>query len=330
MEKSKRLFYIEILQVFGIVCVLLGHALRIYHENGWYFHKAQMFLPFDIVDKFIFSFHMPLFVFLSGYLFYLNKDKIESAWYYILKRVKRLLVPFYFAGFLYVLPMVCFINPLDKSVGFYYSSFLTLDYTWHLWFLFSLFVITLFFVLYYFKFNKLNKYVLLAFLIGINLFAVTGPSSCLARIPKFAIFFYLGCLFVEHRDFIENQLAKFLWLILLLFVGAEVGLYQFYNNSLVALVCAVLGIVIFYLVALKLADKMKAGNKVISFLSMNLLTLYIIHEPIMALVLKYFDWGKESVPIIVSSVMFVVALIVCVGLIWAKESVKNLCLMLKK
>ena len=73
MEKSKRLFYIEILQAFGILCVFLGHALRIYHEGGWYFHNAQTVLAFDIIDKFIFSFHMPLFVFLSGFLFYLNR-----------------------------------------------------------------------------------------------------------------------------------------------------------------------------------------------------------------------------------------------------------------
>ena len=329
MEKSKRLFHIEILQAFGILCVFLGHALRIFYENGWYFHKAQVVFPFDVLDKFIFSFHMPLFIFLSGYLFYLNKDKIENAWYYILKRVKRLLIPFYFAGFLYVLPMVCFINPLDKSVWFYYSSFLTLDYTWHLWFLFSLFVITLFFVLYYFKFNKFNKYVLLAFLIGINLLSTTGPSSCLARIFKFAIFFYLGCLFVEHKDFIERKLAKFLWLILFVFAVAEVGLYQFYRGSLLDLICAVLGIAFFYIVAFKVADKMKSGNKVISFLSMNLLTLYIIHEPIMALVLKLFDWGKEGVPIVVSGMMFVVALMVCLGFIWIKAFIKNLYLNIK-
>ena len=322
MEKSKRLFYIEVLQAFGIICVFLGHALRIFHEGGWYFHKAQSVLGFDILDKFIFSFHMPLFMFLSGYLFYLNKDKVVSTWEYILKRVKRLLIPFYFAGFLYVLPMICFINPLDKSVGFYYINFLTLDYTWHLWFLFALFVITLLFVLYYSKFNKMNKFVLLGILVAMNLLSIVGPSSCLARVPKFAIFFYLGCLFVENKDFIERKLSKFLWLILLLFVGVEVCLYQFYKNSLLGLVSAVLGIAFFYLLALKLADKMKSGNKVISFLSMNLLPLYIIHEPIMALILKYFNWGIASSPLIVSSGMFLGSIFVAVVFILIRDFIR--------
>ena len=62
---------------------------------------------------------------------------------------------------------------------------------------------------------------------------------------------------------------------------------------------------------------------------MNLLTLYIIHEPIMALVLKLFDWGKEGVPIVVSGMMFVVALMVCLGFIWIKAFVKNLYLNIK-
>lgn len=323
MEKSKRLFHVEILQAFGILCVFLGHALRIYHDGGWYFHNAQPNMIFDIVDKFIFSFHMPLFMFLSGYLFYINKDKIESAWEYTLKRVKRLLGPFYFAGFLYVLPMVCFINPLDKSIGFYYTSFLTLDYTWHLWFLFSLFVINLFFVLHYFKFNKINKFVLLSLLLVMNLLAVVGPSSCLARIPKFAIFFYLGCLFVENRDFIEKILSKFLWVIAIIFIVAEVLLYCLFNNSLMNFICALLGIVLFYLVALKLANKFKSGNKVVTFLSMNLLTLYIIHEPIMALILKWFKWGLASSPYVVSGAMFIAAIIVCVGFIFIRDFVKT-------
>ncbi|MBO5446087.1 acyltransferase [bacterium] len=323
MEKSKRLFHIEILQAFGILCVFLGHALRIYHDGGWYFHKTQTIFAFDIIDKFIYSFHMPLFMFLSGFLFYLNKDKIQNAWEYVLKRVKRLLLPFYLAGFLYVLPMICFINPLDKSVGFYYTSFLTLDYTWHLWFLIDLFILTLFFVLYYFKFNKINKYVVLAVLIGINLLATIGPSSCLARIPKFAIFFYLGCLFVENKDFIEKTLARYIWVILSIFAGVEILLYFAYKNALIDLFGAVLAILFFYLLALKLSQKTNGQNKVVSFLSVNLLSLYIIHEPIMVLILKYFKWGNNGNPFVVSGLMFFVSLLCSILFIKVKDFILN-------
>ena len=323
MEKSKRLFHVEILQAFGILCVFLGHALRIYHDGGWYFHKTQTIFAFDIIDKFIYSFHMPLFMFLSGFLFYLNKDKIQNAWEYVLKRVKRLLLPFYLAGFLYVLPMICFINPLDKSVGFYYTSFLTLDYTWHLWFLVDLFIITLFFVLYYFKFNKINKYVVLAVLIGINLLATIGPSSCLARIPKFAIFFYLGCLFVENKDFIEKTLARYIWVILSIFAGVEILLYFAYKNALIDLFGAVLAILFFYLLALKLSQKTNGQNKVVSFLSVNLLSLYIIHEPIMVLILKYFKWGNNGNPFVVSGLMFFVSLLCSILFIKVKDFILN-------
>ena len=125
-----------------------------------------------------------------------------------------------------------------------------------------------------------------------------------------------------YKDFIERKLSKFLWLILLLFVGVEVCLYQFYKNSLLGFVSAVLGIAFFYLLALKLADKMKSGNKVISFLSMNLLTLYIIHEPIMALILKYFSWGIASSPLIVSSGMFLGSIFVAVVFILIRDFIR--------
>ena len=56
---------------------------------------------------------------------------------------------------------------------------------------------------------------------------------------------------------------------------------------------------------------------------MNLLTLYIIHEPIMALILKWFKWGLASSPYIVSGAMFIAAIIVCVGFIFIRDFVKT-------
>ncbi len=312
MEKSKRFLDIGILQAFGILCVFLGHALRIYQNGGWYFHKATPNLFCDIVDKFIYSFHMPLFVFLSGFLFYLNKDKITSVFAYILKRAKRLIVPFYLVGFLYVLPMICFINPLDKSAGFYYLNFLTMDYTWHLWFLPMLFLITIFFALYYFKFSKLNRYILLILLITASLLKIKGIPSCFAMIPKLAIYFYMGCVFVEFKDFVKIKLSKFLPLIFILMLGVESLLYLYPRYSILGLLSAGFAILFFYILAQKFSEKGLGENKIISFLSVNLFTLYILHEPIMAMILKYCDWGAKYHPALTTSLLFVGTLAICV------------------
>ena len=262
MEKSKRLFHIEILQAFGILSVFLGHALRIYQNGGWYFHKAIPNAVCDIVDKFIYSFHMPLFVFLSGYLFFLNKDKIKNVFEYILKRAKRLIIPFYLAGFLYVLPMICFINPLDKPIEFYYLKFLTMDYTWHLWFLPMLFLVTIFFALYYFKFNKLNRFFLLVLLIILSLLKIKGIPSCFAMVPKLAIYFYMGSVFVEFGEFINKFMQKFLGLILVLMLVFESFLYLYPKYSILGFLSAIFAILFLYMWAKNLSEKISSENKI--------------------------------------------------------------------
>lgn len=80
MSSVKRLYYIDNLKAFLIVLVVLGHCI-------------QNFTP-DYSDNFIFrfiySFHMPLFFFVSGFVSYKEKITWASVW----KRFKQLMIPF--------------------------------------------------------------------------------------------------------------------------------------------------------------------------------------------------------------------------------------------
>lgn len=66
-NKTKNLLNISLLQAFGILCVLLGHSVHIFSSWGWYFHQAPINTTCNIIHHFVYSFHMPLFIFLSGY-----------------------------------------------------------------------------------------------------------------------------------------------------------------------------------------------------------------------------------------------------------------------
>lgn len=57
----------------------------------------------------LYSFHMPLFFFLSGMVF--NPDKYESFWAFLMSRVKSLLVPFLTLGFILWFWLYVFRNP---------------------------------------------------------------------------------------------------------------------------------------------------------------------------------------------------------------------------
>ncbi len=72
---NRKLFWIDSAKGIGVILVVLGHFL--YQSN----------LP--MLNRAIYSFHMPLFFILSGYL---QKRAIPHG--YVLNKVKRLLVPF--------------------------------------------------------------------------------------------------------------------------------------------------------------------------------------------------------------------------------------------
>ena len=73
----KRLGYIDILKGVGIIFVVTGHL----YLN-----------PF--VDEYIYSFHLPLFFFVSGLL--LNVEKYSNFKDFFVSRIKSLYVPFFF------------------------------------------------------------------------------------------------------------------------------------------------------------------------------------------------------------------------------------------
>ncbi len=73
---KQRLDYIDIAKGIGILCVIWGHIVT----------------PHNFSARFIYSFHMPLFFFLSGMFF--NGGKYTSFLDFIKKRGRRLLVPY--------------------------------------------------------------------------------------------------------------------------------------------------------------------------------------------------------------------------------------------
>ena len=81
MQNKGRLYYIDNLKAFLIILVVVGHCI-------------QNFLPgyeSNPLYNFIYSFHMPLFIFVSGYVSY----KEHITWNSVGKRFKQLMIPFF-------------------------------------------------------------------------------------------------------------------------------------------------------------------------------------------------------------------------------------------
>lgn len=82
LAQKNRISYIDIARGLGIICIVIGHSLK----AGW-------------LREYLYAFHVPLFFFLSGLTYRYSQDK-KSFW---IKKVRTIVVPYFFIGFLGVI-----------------------------------------------------------------------------------------------------------------------------------------------------------------------------------------------------------------------------------
>jgi len=140
---SRRINFIDIARGIGILLVVMGH-------NDLVALSPSM-------HKFIFSFHMPLFFFLSGY--FLNST--TDFWTFVKKRYNGLLKPFFFAIFIIYFFSISFdkMNFANALTRIFKSMYGTGSYIeWiQLWFLPHLFVVSIYAYLFYKLVSPINS-----------------------------------------------------------------------------------------------------------------------------------------------------------------------------
>lgn len=163
MSDGQRIDWIDSFKAMGIILVVLGHN----------------FLPEGVI-KYIFSFHVPLFFFISGYLF--KPQNYSGFISFLRKKVGTILLP-YFCFFLisYAFWLLVtrnyienfYTKPLKPLAGMFYSigikSWLQPNIV--LWFLTCLFVVE---ILFYILIRIQNKKYLVAVLV---IFSVLGYAA---------------------------------------------------------------------------------------------------------------------------------------------------------
>ena len=86
--KSNRSLYLDIVKGFAIILVVYGHCIQ-WHSDEY---VSRSLFYSDELYRIIYSFHMPLFMLVSGYLFY--GSVVRHSWRHNLKtRFSKLLLP---------------------------------------------------------------------------------------------------------------------------------------------------------------------------------------------------------------------------------------------
>ena len=114
-ESSDRLSWISFLQVYAIILVVIGHSF--YHHED------------NIVYEWIYSFHMPLFFFISGHLLHVSVKRSGKplgqyfGWRVLAKKARRLLLPYWLISSLVFVPKAFLGNFAGREVDFSWSGY---------------------------------------------------------------------------------------------------------------------------------------------------------------------------------------------------------------
>lgn len=191
-----RIYSLDLLKAFAIYCVVLGHTIA-WTLAGDAYHESPLFI-------FIYSFHMPLFVTVSGWFF--GKSLALSPSEFLKTRAQQLLLPVvsFFALFFLIYNGI-----LAPSLGIEPAPFLQTVVGGDMWFLKYLFAMNV--LLYLLKKGlRRDGLVLVAILL---LFSVTRTG-----IFRLLPYLWLGYFLQGHQVWLSARRDKILLLSGALFV----------------------------------------------------------------------------------------------------------------
>ena len=231
---QNRIDWIDKVKGFAIFLMVMGHVI------AWSFGsfddvKANGDMELLVLWRFIYSFHMPLFMFCSGYLFYKTVDwfSFHNVSGLIWKRIQSLLIPYICAGFLIYL--------LDGTAFKY----------WFLWylFIFSVFTAIVFVAFKYVIRIKWQKQIITVLLLVISLgcFKISGSNNPLfGSYLSFYLYFSLGVIYRMWN--FTDKVLKFNWvytLSILAFCVLFCLKFTGFSNIWTSMIIAITGINVF-------------------------------------------------------------------------------------
>lgn len=262
------------------------------------------------VTSAIYTFHMPLFMALSGAVFslQLSKGKYEELMLFIKNKFRRLLLPFLLTALFVSIPLKYFSGYWEKSDGLIWDIVigqLLLQGNTHLWFLPTLFCeMIIFWVLYRYTNWLSNKAIYMVVILSLMHLLIKSPLGIFTYVVKFGIWFYVGMLFNEYRQDFNNVASKHKVIatgiiFLILFIIEHIlaggdglvrhGLVRHGVHRVAAFATAIVGMWLFYSSCYCMwKNNIIRETKWISFLSINSMGIYLYSDPLNYTILSWF------------------------------------------
>jgi len=244
-QRLKRLLDLDIAIGIAIILVVSGHLFLSKNLSEWYIGYREI----------IYKFHMPLFMFFSGFLMSYSYKTIEGLTdynRYINKRIKKfipayLLFSFIFIGFEFITSDYSLSKlKLDIIDMLLYPAKAPAGFLWYIYVLFQ------FYLIFPILKRLVRKSDVLALVVGIG-FQFSGVTNLFnfELFSFYLLFIILGIIATQYLDFYYVILKKTGLLFLLIFIGV-VFLNEYY--SVPKVVFGLVSLLPVHYLALKLSE----------------------------------------------------------------------------
>lgn len=144
-KKKSRMPELDVMKFIGIILVVAGHVTRIYTPQGL-IPTIEHNNVLEFITNVIYSFHMPMFVFVSGMTLAFvsaRKSSYHAFWPFVRNKAKRLMIPYFIFALFWVLPFMVGYGFRDFKTYLLNGIILSLDcrHLWYVWMLFNVFIL---------------------------------------------------------------------------------------------------------------------------------------------------------------------------------------------
>lgn len=245
MEKIKRIEWVDYLKAFACFLVVLGHLLQSLQISKIDLHPNIT----TFIIWFIYLFHMPLFMCMSGYLYL--KTKKEFSWKeykkFELKKFINLAVPYFTFYLLFILINMVFSKSVNTSRGI--DDLLKIFNNpiapyWFLYALLSIFIIVP--ILEKILKNDKKKIMIIFVILKIISIFIKTNIYFVDSIMSYSIYFYLGSIIVDDKNLNSTKTT----ILIFIYIIFSIIFYRFkdyistYMNEIIKVFFAILGIYI--------------------------------------------------------------------------------------
>lgn len=309
---EKNIYTYDILRVIATLLVIVSHCSYyniITKYGGINYGEKLNFVSRDTVVhmifshlvRFIYTFHMPLFIGLAGSLFYIQvkNNKFKCINTLIVNKASRLLTPFLLITLIYSVP-IKYISGYFKNSNNLFKDIVVgqvlIQGNTYLWFLPTLFLCFVFIYISEKYIHISSKYKIII-LIGLNILSYIVPVMIIKYVFQYLIWFYFGFLFEPIREKINYKLEKHkkLWIIVLigtitLYIVSNINLFEssFFFKFLYKIIMIFMGIMgcfLMYIISFRISKKNIFKGLIFRELLITSFGLYLYSDPINYLVL---------------------------------------------